>query len=326
MRPLRRTLCPLIAAFCAVMSFPTQAQVPVKIGYALAVTSHYGAGGTAWAESVEKTTNGKFKLRQFPASVLGGEREMVEGARIGTIDTIIVSTGTLSNFVPEVGVMDIPFLFRDLDHARGVLDGPIGQGILAKFTQRGLVALAWGEQGFRHLTNGKHPVNKPADLRGLKIRTMENPVHITAFRALGAAPTPMSWPEVIGALQVGVIDGQENPISVIESAKLAQVQKYLTLTGHVYSPTVLIVSAGLWSKLSADEKTAFVQGAKAGAAAMRTFIDDTERRGVESLRSAGMQIVTLSDKRAFRKALQPAYEQYYAQYSKALIERIANTK
>ena len=187
-------------------------------------------GPKAW-----KNTNGAYKFKQFPASALGGERELIEGLQLGTVEAAIVSTGALSNFTRR-GRGGHSFLFRDTQHARAVMDGAFGQELLAKFQKRGLVALAWGEQGFRHLSNNKHAVNSVADLKGLKIRVTENPVHITAFRTLGASPTPMSWPEVIGALQQGTIDGQENPISVLSSAKLWQVQKHLTLTSHVYAP------------------------------------------------------------------------------------------
>jgi tripartite ATP-independent transporter DctP family solute receptor len=147
-----------------------------------------------------------------------------------------------------------------------VLDGSFGQDLLGKFKARGLIALAWGEQGFRHLSNNKLAVSKPEDLKGLKIRVTENPVHITAFRTLGASPTPMAWPEVIGALQQGTIDGQENPISVFVSAKLWQVQKHLSLTAHVYAPMALIVSPGFWSGLNDAQKAAFVQGRQGGRA------------------------------------------------------------
>ncbi len=311
-----------------VFAAPASAQTEIKLAYALAVNSHYGAGATAWAETTEKLSNGKLKFKHFPSSALGGERETVESLQLGTLEAVIVSSGTLSNFVPEVGVTDIPFLFRDLAHARSVLDGPIGQDLLAKFPARNLMALAWGEQGFRHLTNSRHPVQAPVDMKGLKIRTMENPVHITAFKTLGAAPTPMAWPEVIGALQQGTIDGQENPMSVIVSAKLAQVQKHLTLTGHVYSPAALIVSPKLWNSLDDAGRKALTEGAKAGVVAMRRFVDEVERKGVEDVKAAGMQVVALDDasKSAFQKALAPAYEQYYGRYDKALIERIANAK
>lgn len=320
----------LAAAFLTAVAFTgaAQAQTEVKLAYALAVNSHYGAGAAAWAETTERLSKGKLVFKHFPSSALGGERETVEGLQLGTIEAVIVSSGTLSNFVPEVGVTDIPFLFRDLAHARSVLDGKIGQDLLAKFPARNLIALAWGEQGFRHLTNSRHPVKAPADMKGLKIRTMENPVHITAFKTLGAAPTPMAWPEVIGALQQGTIDGQENPMSVIVSAKLAEVQDYLTLTGHVYSPAALMVSPRLWNSLDDEGKNALAEGARAGVVAMRAFVDDVERKGVEGVKAAGMEVVVLDDaaKAAFQEALAPAYEQYESRYGKALIDGIANAK
>lgn len=329
MKSLKRHFAAVLAlsAICGFGS-GASAQTEVKLGYALAVTSHYGAGANAWAEEVEKATNGKFKFRHFPSSGLGGEREVIEGLQLGTVEATIVSTGTLSNFVPAIGVTDIPFLFRDLAHGRAVVDGPIGQDIRAQFDDRGLKALAWGEQGFRHITNSRRQIEKPADLAGLKLRTMENPVHITAFKTLGAAPTPMAWPEVVSALQQGIIDGQENPLSVIESAKLPEVQKYLTLSGHVYSPAMLLVSRQFWDDLSEEEQAAFAEGARKGAAAMRAYVDRIEADGVEKLKAAGMEVGTLSteQKAEFQKALEGAYAEYYKKYDKALVDSIIATK
>ena len=299
-----------------------QSSNQVRIGYALPTTSHYGAGANAWGEVVEKGSGGRYTFKHFASSALGGEREMLEGLTLGSLDAAILSTGALSNFVPEVGVVDIPFLFSDAKHARTVLDGPIGQDLLAKFLPKGFVALAWGEQGFRHLTNSKRAVQKPEDFQGLKIRTMENQIHIAAFKALGALPTPMAWPEVVTGLQQGTIDGQENPLSVIVSAKLAQMQKHLTLTGHVYSPAVFFVSKQFWDGLSVSDRAAFSNGAKTGALAMRTFVDGVESKGVSELRAAGMQIVTGVNNEAFQRALAPAYQQYEKRFGKALIDRI----
>ncbi|MFT3812480.1 MAG: TRAP transporter substrate-binding protein [Acidovorax sp.] len=313
------------AALAAAPAFAQQAK-EVKLGYALAVNSHYGAAAQAWADTVEKGTSGAFKFKQFPASALGGEREMVEGLQLGTLEAVAVSTGSLSNFVPDVGVVDIPFLLRDTQHARAVLDGAFGQALLDKFKARGLIALAWGEQGFRHLTNNKHPVQKVDDLKGLKIRVTENPVHITAFKTLGAAPTPMSWPEVIGALQQGIIDGQENPISVLASAKLWQVQKYLTLTAHVYAPVALIVSPAFWNGLTDAQKATFAQGAKAGALASRAFVDAVEKKGVEEAKSHGMQVVEKVDQAAFRAALEPAYKEYAKKFGQKTLDQISSVK
>ncbi|TKT46411.1 TRAP transporter substrate-binding protein [Rhizobium sp. LC145] len=301
----------------------------VKIAYALARDSHYGAAADAWDKYVTETSGGRFKFTHFPSSAQGGEREVIEGLQLGTgVQAVVVSSGALSNFVPEIGVTDIPFLFRDLTHARTVLDGPVGQEILAKFQDRQLIALAWGEQGFRHITNNRQPIEKPEDLAGLKIRTMENPVHIAAFETAGAAPTPMSWPEVIPALQQGAIDGQENPLSVIVSAKLWEVQKYLTVSGHVYSPAMLIVSPTFWDSLSDEDKKLFTDGATKGKEAMRAFVDQSEKNGIATAKQNGMQVNELSDaqKAEFQKAIQAAYDGYYETYGKDLVDSIVATK
>ena len=304
------------------------AQQEVKLGYALATTSHYGVAAEKWQEVVEAETDGRYVFRHFPSSGLGGEREVIEGLQLGTVEATIVSSGTLSNFVSEAGVFDIPFLFRDLTHARAVLDGPIGQEILAKFDDVGLVALAWGEQGFRHITNNRNAIAGPADVAGMKLRTMENPTHITAFETLGAAPTPMAWPEVIGALQQGTIDGQENPLSVITSAKLSEVQKYLTLSGHVYSPAILLVSKPLWDGMSAEDQDVFRKAASEAVTAMRGFVDEVEASGVAELRESGMEVgeLTAEQKAMFQGALGSAYEEYYGTYSKDLIDQIIATE
>lgn len=311
------------ALFGAAMSAPVAAQ-EVKIGYALAEDSHYGVAAKAFEQSLGASLGDQFVFRHFPSSGLGGEREVVEGVQLGTVEMTIVSTGTLSNFAPEVGVFDVPFLFRSLDHARAVLDGEIGQDMLARFDAAGIKALAWGEQGFRHITNNRGPINAPADTQGLKIRTMENPVHIEAFQALGAAPTPMAWPEVIGALQQGAIDGQENPLSVIVSAKLSEVQKYLTLDGHVYSPAVILIAPALWDGLDDTQKAAFQSAAVDAVAAMRGYVDEVEASGVATLKEQGMEVNELSDdqKSAFREALAEPYKAYEAQFGKDLMDRI----
>ncbi len=325
---IRRTFIAACTTAAVAMAAGSAVAAPkeVKLGYALAINSHYGAAAKAWSESVEKGTNGAFAVKQFPSSALGGERELIEGLQLGTVEAAIVSTGALSNFVGDVGIVDIPFLFRDTAHARAVLDGKFGQDLLGKFKQRGLVALAWGEQGFRHLTNNKVAVKSVADLKGLKIRVTENPVHITAFRTLGASPTPMSWPEVISALQQGTIDGQENPISVLTSSKLWEVQKHLTLTAHVYAPVVLIVSPTFWGGLNDAQKAAFTEGAKAGAAASRAFVDDVETKGVALAKSNGMQVVEKIDAAAFRTTLEPAYKQYAKKFGQPALDAIANVK
>ena len=313
----------LALAFVAPATF---AQTSLKLGIPNTLASHFGVAATTFADEVKKTSAGKFNVEIFPSGALGGEREMVEGAQLGTVDLVIVSSGPVGNFVPETFVFDIPFLFRDYDHARNVLDGPIGQEILAKFPAKGLVALAWGENGFRHLTNNKRAITTPDDLKGLKLRTMENPVHLTAFRTFGALPTPMSFPELFGALQQGTVDGQENPIPVIVASKFGQVQKYLTMTGHIYSPALFIVSPQFFNALGAADKKIFADAAQKAAVAMRKRVNEVEAGGVNDLRAQGVAVVAEVDKARFQAALAPAYAEYAKKFGAGILDRIKSTR
>lgn len=302
------------------------AQTVLKIGYATTASSHYGVGSSAFCDEVEKGTQGRYKCQQFPSSALGGEREMIEAVQLGTLDIVNTSTGPVGNFVPEVKIVDIPFLFRDYDHARHVMDGPIGQDILTKFPAKGLVALAWTENGFRHMTNSKRPIVKPADAAGLKMRTMENKVHMDGYRTFGIQPTPMAFPEVFGALQQGTVDGQENPIPVILASKFSQVQKYLSLTGHVYSPALLITSPRLMGKLSDADKKVFYEAAKKATVAQRKKVNDDEANGIAQLEKEGMSVVRKVDGQAFRDALKPAYASYAKEFGADNIRKIQEVK
>jgi TRAP-type transport system periplasmic protein len=196
--------------------------------------------------------------------------------------------------------------------------------MLKLFPAKGIEALAWGENGFRHITNSKRPINTPADAKGLKVRTMENQVHMTAFRQLGVLPTPMAFTEVFTALQQGTVDGQENPIPVITSSKFAQVQKYLTLTGHVYSPAMILMAKSTYDGLSAGEQKMFKEAAAVAAKAMRDKVAAVEANGVAELRSAGMEVITDVDRTKFQEALEPAYAEYSKKFGKDKIDQIRN--
>jgi tripartite ATP-independent transporter DctP family solute receptor len=305
---------------------PAGAQTTLKMNISVSQNSHYGVAVDTFAREVEKRTNGRYKVQNFYSGALGAERESIEALQLGTLDLTMTSTGPVPNFVPEVAILDIPFLFRDYAHARAVLDGPIGQEMLAKFPPKGLQALAWGENGFRHMTNSKRPVNTPEDLKGLKMRTMENPVHIQAYKAFGIIPTPMAFTEVFTALQQGTVDGQENPLSVIEAAKFDQVQKNLTLTGHVYSPAVILMSKAQWDKLAPADKQAFMEAAKEAVKANRARIDDDERKAVADLRAKGMAVVVNVDKAKFQAVLGPTYVEFAKKFGQENIDRIRNYK
>ena len=315
-----------VATTAALPWSPASAQTTMKMNISIAQNSHYGVAIDAFAREVEKRTAGRYKVQNFYAGALGAERESIEGVQLGTLDLTMTSTGPVPNFVPEVAILDIPFLFRDYAHARGVLDGPIGKEMLKKFESKGLVALAWGENGFRHMTNNKRPVNGPDDLKGLKMRTMENPIHIQAYKQFGILPTPMAFTEVFTALQQGTVDGQENPLSVISAGKLGQVQKYITLTGHVYSPALILMNKGKFDALSAADKQAFLDAATEAVKANRARIDDDERKVIGELKGLGMTVVENVDKSKFQAALAPTFVEFGKRFGQDNIDKIRNAK
>jgi tripartite ATP-independent transporter DctP family solute receptor len=298
-----RRLAVFFAASAAFFGAPSHAQTVLKLGHVLAKGSHYDVGANAFCDALDKNTQGRYKCQVYPASALGGEREQIEAVQIGTQDLVITSTGPVGNFVPEIKIVDVPFLFRDYAHARKVLDGKIGQDMLAKFNNHGLVALAWSENGFRHMTNNKRAIVSASDASGLKMRTMENKVHMEGYRAFGIQPTPMAFPEVFGALQQGVVDGQENPIPVILASKFSQVQKHLSLTGHVYSPALIITSPRIYNKLSEADKKAFMDASAKSVEATRKKVNEDEANGIAQLERDGMQVVKQVNSASFRDAL-----------------------
>jgi tripartite ATP-independent transporter DctP family solute receptor len=303
-----------------------QAQTVLKIGYAVPTNSHYGVGANTFCEEIEKGTQGRYKCQHFPSGSLGGEREMIEAVQLGTLDLVNTSTGPLGNFVPEVKIVDIPFLFRDYDHARKVMDGQVGQDLLKAMQAKGLIGMAWTENGFRHMTNSKRPIRSADDARGLKMRTMENKVHMDGYKTFGILPTPMPFPELFTALQQGTVDGQENPIPVILASKFSQVQKHLSLTGHVYSPAVIILTPSVWNKLSAADKNVFLEAGKKAAAAQRKRVNDDENNGIAQLEKDGMQVIRQVNGESFRKAVTPAYQEYAKEFGAARIAAIQAVK
>ncbi|MCM2340670.1 TRAP transporter substrate-binding protein [Rhodoferax sp.] len=302
------------------------AQTNMKINIAIAQNSHQGVAIDTFAKEVEKGTAGRYKIQTFYNASLGSERESIESVQLGTQELTFTSTGPVPNFVPEAKILDIPFLFRDKGHARRVLDGPIGQDMLAKFESKGFKALAWGENGMRNVTNNKRAVNTPDDLKGLKLRTMENPVHVAAYKGLGIVTTPMAMAEVFTALQQGTVDGQENPLSVIMAAKLDQVQKHVSLTGHVYSPAIFLMNKAAFDKLSPADQKVFLEAAKTAVKVNRDRVDADDAMGVTYLRGKGMNVVENLDKSKFVATLAPVYAEFEKEFGKDNMDKIRNTK
>jgi TRAP-type transport system periplasmic protein len=310
----------------ASLSAPAQSSKTLKFGYILSLNSQLAAGGAVFADEIARRTNGRYKVEQYPNSALGGEVEMLKGVQLGTIDVAFITGAPLPNFLPEVGIFNIPFLFRDLTHAHSVLDGTIGQSYLEKFRAKNLVALAWGENGMRHITNSKHEIRIPEDLKGLKLRLPQSDVMLVGFKALGADVNPLPFPQLYGALQSGQFDGQENPIATIQSSKFNQVQKYLTLTSHVYDPAIIFLSVDIFEELSASDKKEFAEAAKLAGEASRKFAAVAEAKGVAELAQGGMQIVTNVDRTKFAAAMAVANQEFDRRFGSSLIDQIRQIK
>lgn len=242
--------------------------------------------------------------------------------RNGEIDLAFITGAPITSVIPEHGIFDIPFLFRDAAHAHAVLDSPIGRGYLDMFGRRQVVALAWGENGMRHLTNSLRPVSSPGDIRGLRLRVPQSEIMVRSFQALEAQAEQLAFPALYGALEAGRFDGQENPIATIESAKFARVQKHLTLTGHVYSTAVILMSQDCWDDLAEADRPAFVGAAQIGGIASRRFAGNAEQEGVQRLAREGMQIVKTIERGAFVAALAPVTQEFARQFGAEIVERI----
>lgn len=303
----------------------TAVAMEIKLAHVVNEKDAFHVAAEKFKELVEKNSQGALTVTIFPNAKLGDERTLLERMKMGIVDAGIITNGPIINFVPSFGVIDLPFLFRDPNHAYKVLDGSIGQKLMADLEAQGWKGLAFAERGFRNLTNSKRPVKTPEDVKGLKIRVMQNPVYVDSFKALGANAVPMAWTEVLTALQQGTVDGQENPLNVIMAFKLYETQKYLSITRHAYAPAPIIMSMNTWKKLTPAQQAIVKKAAQDAAEFERAWDNKMEAEWLKDLKAKGMVVAT-PDLRAFRAAVKPVYDAYTPKYGKALIEAIQNTK
>ncbi len=262
----------------------------IRFGYGLNEASNQGRAAKVFAEAVDKASGGKMKVRAIGAAALGPDTQMQQALIGGAQEMMVGSTATLVGITKEMALWDTPFLFSNANEADALLDGPIGDKIKAKLQDKGLVGLAYWENGFRNLTNSKRPVNKMEDLSGIKLRVMQNNVYLTSFNTLGANAIPMSFAELFGALETNTVDGQENPYNTILSSKFYEVQKYLTVTNHVYSPWIVLVSKKYWDGLSKDEQKVLNDAAKLSRDFERKDTREEASKAVADLKAKGMQV------------------------------------
>jgi len=301
---------------------------PIVIKYAtVGPDEHqYTIASRKFKEIIEEKSGGKIKVELFPNAQLGGEREMAEGVKMGTIQmTTVTSDGALPAWVPETQIFSIPYLFRDREHAYKAMDGELGKILAEKFEKQGFKHLGFVELGFRHFTNNKREIKEPADMKGLKIRVQEAPIWFALIESLGATATPIAFNELYSALQQGVVDGQENPLATIRSMKFYEVQKYLTLDAHTYAPGSVLINLQFFNSLPEEYQKLIVEAVDEMKVYQRNYIAQKAEDDLKFLKEQGM-IVTEPDRDKFVEATKdiPYKEEVKKLVPPELVELVRN--
>lgn len=312
---MKKAFCIIaLTALVMVTGNPALAKMNLKLGLTAPPTHPHTIADQFLADYVKEKTNGEITIDVFPMGQLGGERSMVEQVQGGTLDIADVTTAVMSNFVPQVGLFDLPFIWPSRGVAYTVLgDSEFKQIIFDLFPQKGMVAIGYGENEIRDLTNIKHEVRTPEDVKGMKIRVMEAPVYLDTWRILGASPVPMPFPEVYNALQQGVIDAQENPILTSMLMKFTEVCPYATVLNYSLTATVKAVNIDVWNRLTPAQQDIFRQGAELAVKKNREGSMKMARGLIQKLESEGkvkITFLTPEERAAFQKAVEPVYDEY----------------
>ena len=268
-------------------------------------------------------TGGRLTIQMYASMQLGGEKEAIEQAQVGAIQLARVSVGALGPVVPDLNVFNLPFLFRNTAHMEKVIDGPIGQELLNKVTENPnthLVGLAWMDAGARNFYDAKKPIESIADLKGLKIRVMGNPMFVEMMTDLGGNGVAMGYDQVLSALQTGVVDGAENNPPSFYFDHHYEAAKYYTLTEHLIVPEILVFSRPSWDKLSKDDQALITKLAREAQADERRLWKKKEAEALEKMKAAGIEIITISDKTPFQQAVKPVWDKYGAKYAQLIKE------
>ncbi|ATF75053.1 TRAP transporter substrate-binding protein [Pasteurella multocida] len=308
-----KMLAALVAGM-AVFTASANAATTLRFGYEAPRSDTQHEAAKKFNELLKEKTKGEIKLSLFPDSTLGNAQTMISAVRGGTIDLEMSGSPNFSGLVPKLNVIDIPFIFQNREHAYAVLDGEIGQGLLKELEAQGLKGLAFWEVGFRSFTNSKHPVKTPDDIKGLKVRTNQNPMYIQAFSILGANPVPMPLSELYTALETRAVDAQEHPVGIVWSAKLYEVQKHLSLTNHGYTPLIVVMNKAKFDGLSPALQSAILEAAKEAGAYQRKLNLDNEQGIIEKMQKAGIQVIETVDTKPFKAAIE-------SEVRKAFIEK-----
>lgn len=300
----------------------------LKLGHVANLEQPYHLAAELFAKNVLERTNGEIEIQVFPNSQLGGQRELLEGLQLGTVDIALTSSAVLGNFIPTAQVIDLPFIFRDSEHVYKVVDGPLAEEIYAGAEENGFKIVSTWENGFRNIGNNTRPVVTPDDVKGLKLRVFESQLYIDMFELLGAIPTPMAMSEVFTALQQHTIDGIENAVTQIYSSKYQEVMKYLSITEHTYNPQIVVFSKEVWDKISEENRQIILEAAAESRDYNRNLAAEKKDEYIKKMEEAGMEITILTpeQKDAFREKMLPVWEDYYDIVGKDLIDKIVNTQ
>jgi len=326
---MKKALFAVVAVLFLVLSLGSALaadKVVLRIGHTIAPDSHYQKGLEHFASLLKEKSGGQIEMQIFHSSQLGSERDVIEGVSMGTIEMTLVSSAPLANFTNSFLVFDLPFIIVNREKAYAWMDGPQGRKILDTLTPKNIIGLGIWENGFRMLTNSQKPVVTPEDMKGLKIRLMENPIHVGTFKTLGAYPTPMPFGELFTALQQKIVDGQENPLVIIYTSKFFEVQKHLALTGHFYAPAILLVNRDFWEKKLTDEQRKIFQECELASRKWeRQYCIDMEKTLVNDLKAKGMEVST-PDKVKWAEAVQPVYKEFEGKIGKEIIQDLINAQ
>ncbi len=304
-------------------STTSYAEQVIRLGHTGAANHHFQAISEQYAELISERTDGEISIEVYPSDQLGKQTQLVEGTLLGTNDMVLTSDAVLSNFVPDVGIINLPFIFRDSDHVRTALDGEVGQDLSAMVEEQGAVVVGWWENGFRHITNSRNPIETPEDIEGMKLRVPEGPVFVSTFEALGANPTPISFGELYSALQLGVVDGQENPPAHILTQKFYEVQDYVSRTGHIYLSSPVLINKNLLESLSEEHQNVILETGRELAAVHTSMVLEEEDQQWEEIAGYGMEINDV-DPAPFIEATASVIEQYRGKYNADIIDKITN--
>ena len=296
-----------------------QTKVTIRLGHVLAESHSWHLAGKGFADEVSKATDGRVTVQVFPSGQLGSEKDVIEGLQIGTIQSGIVGSGSFQQIEPKMGIVEMPYAWPTREKAFAAFDGELGVELSKLVAAKNIVVLAWWENGYRHITTKKTLIAKPEDLKGVKIRVTPDKVRLDTFRALGAEPAPLAFGELYSALQQGVFDAQENPLSIIYSASFADVQKHVALTGHVWGAACLVVSKRVWEQIAPADQAIVQAAAAKWRDEQRKMISSSDQDLVAKLTEKGMTVSKV-DPTPFIAAVKPVWASQEAVFGPALLQ------